>query len=223
MAGSLIRKSAEDPYYDCALCSFLDARRVGTERAAETLRAVEECLAILQTARLRLGIDARTFRRLTAPLRRARQGAIQDLVMAGRLEPLLPYLEEWGRFPQSEPLQDYTSAVRRRAQPDRRLLDTLAQDREYLSSRIDAHDDELALRDELRRQALRLSTLAITNAIGGLIPILWATYAIRMASVLRDAASGPMRFPLVPGARRDVDHANAHRARLWRLNAWGLV
>jgi hypothetical protein len=50
MAHALRRKTGDDALYGCGLCAFLDASWMAAERAAETLRAVEDHVAILRRA-----------------------------------------------------------------------------------------------------------------------------------------------------------------------------
>src|SRR5262249_48094656 len=112
MGRPLPRKSDKDPLYACPLCAFLDARRVSGQRAAETLRIVEEHLLVLRSEVAR-NPDARTSDATAAavdalllPLHKQRRQAIRALVAAGMVDTLTPFITEWLRFHDWGPLQD---------------------------------------------------------------------------------------------------------------------
>src|SRR5262249_32145722 len=218
MARSLTRKIDDDALYACPLCSFLDRPRVDAEGAAASLRAVEERLAILRSIAANRKLPAKVVEKFLTPLYKERRNAIRTLVNAGMLEPLRPFLEEWGRFGDWKALKDYADAVRRRAQPDRRLLHSLTTHQEHLSDRIDEHDDELASPDACRRH---LPAPALDCFVAGDVEL--AAAMIIMATEGRRVASTPVRTPLVPGEQATVSEDTTIRAHLHRLNAGGLL
>jgi hypothetical protein len=219
MAHALRRKTGDDALYGCGLCGFLDGTWLAAEQAAVTLRAVEEHLAILRRTASELQAPLHSLDALLMPLHKERRTAIRTLVNAGRLEPLVPFLKEWGRFGDWKPLRDYADAVRRCARPDRRLLATVKTDQEHLSCRIDDHDTDLASRDACRRH---LPALAVDCFIGGAHPLAAWVIIIAMAG-RRAASSAPVRSPLVPGSQASVIEDTAYRARLRRLTAAGIL